>query len=206
MAFSNYKTIDSVLKEFQIIYDEDSFIIELDFKISDYFRQDLEFIRKEGNPECSEYAICENLIYPLLKEIWKSYYAKFVLWSHRSLNYDENLSGFPEYILAKRSPLGKIVFEQPFFMLVEAKQDNFETGWAQCLAEMIAAQKLNENHKQEIFGIASNGKLWEFGKLKDNTFIKHKNSYLIDDLDKLASAINYIFNQCELLLNEIEKL
>jgi hypothetical protein len=113
----------------------------------------------------------------------------------------EPITGFPEYILAKRSVLGKIVFDQPYFMLVEAKQDDFEAAWAQCLAEMIAAQKLNENPDQEVFGIASNGKLWEFGKLKNNLFTKHQKSYLIDDLDKLASAVNYIFHQCELLLN-----
>jgi hypothetical protein len=201
MAFSNYKTVDSVLKEFQVTYNETDFIIEINFQIPDYFREDLSFIRQQGAPECSEYAICENLIYPLLKEVWKKYYTKFVLWSHRSLNYDQKLSGFPEYILAKRSVLGKIVFDQPYLMLVEAKQDDFEAAWAQCLAEMIAAQKLNDDHDQEIFGIASNGKLWEFGKLKNNLFTKHQKSYLIDDLDKLAGAVNYIFYQCELLLN-----
>ncbi len=50
-------------------------------------------------------------------------------------------------------------------MLVEAKQDNFEAGWAQCLAEMIAAQRLNETAQIIIYGIVSNGNLWQFGKL-----------------------------------------
>lgn len=86
-------------------------------------------------------------------------------------------------------------------MLIEAKQDNFEWGWAQCMAEMIAAQKLNEKPEQEVYGIVSNGKLWQFGKLKENIFTLNKNSYLIDDLDKLFAAVNYIFQQCELLLD-----
>jgi hypothetical protein len=30
-------------------------------------------------------------------------------------------------------------------LLGETKQDNFDTAWGQCLAEMIAVQKLNEN-------------------------------------------------------------
>ncbi len=202
MAFSNYKTIRAVLKNFQITYTESNFVEEIEFNISDYFREDLEFTMREAVVDNSEFAICENLIYPVIKEVWKNYYHKFILWSHESLIYNQDLSGFPEYILAKRSILGKIVFDKPYFMLVEAKQDNFETGWAQCLAEMIAAQKLNENPDQEIFGIASNGKLWEFGKLKNNVFTKHKKSYLIDDLNKLFGAINYIFHQCELLLDQ----
>jgi hypothetical protein len=201
MPFSAYKTVSSVLKEFQITYTESNFILETEFHVSDYFREDLEFTMREGVVDNSEFAICENLIYPVLKEVWKHYYSGFVLWSHQSLTYDQYLSGFPEYILAKRSSLGKVVFEQPYFLLVEAKQDNFENGWAQCLAEMIAAQRLNENPEQEVFGIVSNGGVWQFGKLKSNSFTKNKQSYLIDDLNRLFATINYVFQQCELLLD-----
>jgi hypothetical protein len=174
MPFSAYKTVSSVLKEFQITYTESNFIVETEFHVSDYFREDLEFTMREGVVDNSEFAICENLIYPVLKEVWKRYYSGFVLWSHQSLTYDQYLSGFPEYILAKRSSLGKVVFEQPYFLLVEAKQDNFENGWAQCLAEMIAAQRLNENSEQDVFGIVSNGGVWQLGKLKSNVFTRNQ--------------------------------
>ena len=201
MPFSADKTVSSVLKEFQITYTESNFIVETEFQVSDYFREDLEFTMREGVVDNSEFAICENLIYPLLKEVWKRYYTGFVLWSHQSLTYDQYLSGFPEYILAKRSILGKVVFEQPYFLLIEAKQDNFENGWAQCLAEMIAAQKLNENPEQEVFGIVSNGDRWQLGKLKSNVFTRNQTFYTIQELDKLFAAINYVFQQCELLLD-----
>ncbi len=201
MPFSAYKTIDSVVKEFQITYTKSNFIIETELNIPDYFREDLEIVMQDGAPDCSEYAICENLIYPVLKEVWKQYRQKFILWSHKSLTYDENLSGFPEYILAKKSPLGNVVFDKPYFLLVEAKQDNFEAGWAQCMVEMIAAQRLNENSEQEVFGIVSNGDRWQLGKLKSNVFTGNQMFYTIQELDKLFAAINYVFQQCELLLD-----
>jgi hypothetical protein len=125
------------------------------------------------------------------------------LWGHKSLVYDENLSGFPEYILAKRSPLGKVVFDKPYFFLFEAKQDKFEEGWAQCLAEMVAAQQLNDELQIVIFGIVSNGDRWQFGKLEANLFTRNKTFYTIQELDKLFLAINYIFQECELQLNEL---
>ena len=201
MPFSAYKTIDVVVKEFQITYTQSNFIIETEFNIADYFRQDLEIVMQDGAADCSEFAICENLIYPVLKEVWKQYRQKFILWSHKSLTYDENLSGFPEYVLAKKSPLGNVVFDKPYFLLVEAKLDNFEAGWAQCMVEMVAAQKLNDKPEQEVFGIASKGAVWQFAKLKGNAFTKNKQSYLIDDLNRLFAAINYVFQQCELLLD-----
>jgi hypothetical protein len=69
------------------------------------------------------------------------------------------------------------------------------------MAETIAAQKLNETPDIDIFGIVSNGEVWQFGKLKNKVFTKNDRSYLINDLDKLFAAINYLFQQCELLLN-----
>lgn len=203
MTFSSYKDIGSVLKEFQITYTEANFMGEIEFSISDYFREDLQIVMQDGVPNASEFSICENLIYPVLKEIWKCYRSNFVLWGHKSLTYDENLSGFPEYILAKRSPLGKVVFDKPYFLLIEAKQDKFSEGWAQCLAEMVAAQRLNDELEIVIFGIVSNGTDWEFGKLKTTVFTKNNNRYLIQDLDKLFAAVNYVFQQCELQLNNL---
>ena len=203
MAFSNYKDIGSVLKEFQITYTEANFMGEIEFSISDYFREDLQTVMQDGVPSASEFSICENLIYPILKEVWKCYRSKFVLWGHRSLTYDENFSGFPEYILAKRSPLGKVVFDKPYFLLIEAKQDKFSEGWAQCLAEMVAAQKLNDELQVTVFGIVSNGKDWEFGKLEKTLFNQNTNRYFIQDLDQLFAAVNYVFQQCEVQLNQL---
>ncbi|GET41930.1 hypothetical protein [Microseira wollei] len=203
MGFSNYKDIGEVLQEFQVTYTEANFMGETEFRIPDYFREDLAFMMREAVVDNSEFAVCENLIYPVLKEVWKSYYSKFVLWSHKSLTYDLNLSGFPEYILAKRSPLGKFVFEKPYFLLVEAKQDKFDEGWAQCLAEMVAAQKLNDELKVTVFGIVSNGKYWEFGKLEGNIFTQNSSRYLLQEIDKLFAAVNYVFQQCEMQLNQL---
>ncbi len=38
-------------------------------------------------------------------------------------------------------------------------------GWAQFLAEMIVAQRLNGENRVIVFGIVSNGTTWQFGKL-----------------------------------------
>jgi hypothetical protein len=203
MAFSSFKTIGEVLKTFQVTYTEANFISELAFTVSNYFREDLELMMRDAVVDNSEFAICENLIYPVIKEVWKVYRQHFILWSHQSLNYDERLSGFPEYILAKRSPLGKFVFDKPYFILVEAKQDNFETGWAQCLAEMIAAQRLNGEYKIVIFGIVSNGITWQFGKLEGEIFTRNSTYYTIQEINKLFAAVNFIFQQCEQQLNNL---
>ncbi|MGD1702649.1 hypothetical protein [Dapis sp. BLCC M229] len=201
MSFSNYKSIGAVLQEFQITYREVDFIVEAKFNIPEYFKNDIQIVMREGIVDNSEFAICENLIYPVLKEIWKSYCSKLTLWSHQSLIYNDKLSGFPEYILAKRSPLGKVIFDKPYLLLVEAKQDKFDEGWGQCLAEMVTAQKLNNNPELVVFGIVSNGKIWQFGKLTADSFTKNITFYSFQNLEQLFAVVNYIFVQCELQLD-----
>ncbi len=95
--------------------------------------------------------------------------------------------------MAKRSPLGKVVFDKPYLLLVEAKQDKFEEGWGQCLAEMIAAQRLNEDPQMMVFGIVSNSARWQFGKLEADIFTRNIILYSIQELDQLFAAVNYIF-------------
>ena len=158
-------------------------------------------IFNDGVFDNSEIAICENIIYPVLKEVWKINRINFLLWSHQTLVYNENLSGIPDYILAKRSPLGTVVFDKPDFILFKPnKESAFDEGRGQCLAEMVAVQRLNNEPEQTIFGIVSNGCVWQFGKLKLDMFSQNKIFYTIQDLERLLAAVNYVFKPCELQL------
>lgn len=108
--------------------------------------------------------------------------------------------------MSQRSSLGKRVFETPFFVTVEAKRDDFSKGWAQCLAEMGAVQKLNGNPEQTIVGIVSNGQLWQFGKLYQTLFTREIKSYTISHLQGLYGAVHYVFDQCRLELEKTQKV
>ena len=195
MSFNHYKNIADVINEFSLIYQEEVFIPENIFDINPYFLERLELILKEGIVFNSEYAICENIIAPILVEIWLKYKEKLLLWSHQPLNYNEKLSGIPDYMIARRSPRGKVILAQPYLILVEAKKDNFDEGWGQCLAELVAAQKLNSNQDNKIFGIVSNGKLWEFSQLQNDIITKSLKYYTLENLPQLMGAINFVFFQ-----------
>jgi len=91
MPFSQYKSIADVAQQFQIEYRIGNFVQERPFTVGENFREDLDFILTHGAIYHSEYAICENLIYPILKEVWKAYDDKLVLWSHPTLTYDETV-------------------------------------------------------------------------------------------------------------------
>lgn len=195
MSFNQYKSIAQVFADFPLNYEENNFLKEKPLEIDSYFRSRFELILREGVVFNSEYAICEGVIFPILTEIWREYKSNLLIWSHQPINYDEKLSGIPDYIIAKKSSRGKIIFESPLLILVEAKKDNFEEGWGQCLAELITAQKINNQPEKILYGIVSNGKIWEFGQLQKDGFTKNIQEYSISHLEQLFAVLNYLFEQ-----------
>ncbi|MGH9841339.1 MAG: hypothetical protein ACREEM_21505, partial [Blastocatellia bacterium] len=100
---------------------------------------------------------------------------------------------------------GKTFLETPLVVVAEAKKNDFEQGWGQCLAELIAAQKLNGDARLVVYGIVTDGKLWEFGKLREEVFTKNTESYTVDHLARLFGALNYIFQAASQPNSEITK-
>ena len=81
MSFREFKSLSQTLQEFQVTYTENDFVQDIPFSISEYFRADLQLTIDDAVVDNSEYAICENLIYPILKEVWKQYRHTFhVRW------------------------------------------------------------------------------------------------------------------------------
>ncbi|MEN8221402.1 MAG: hypothetical protein ABFS56_34705 [Pseudomonadota bacterium] len=145
----------------------------------------------------SEGARCEIRIFPILREVYKNYSDKFALWVQKSIYYDSELTGTPDYIVSQKSEYGKIFLESPILAVVEAKKNDFEQGWGQCLAELIAYQKLNDNIEQPVYGIVTDGKIWEFGQLKDQLLTKNMISFTIDNLSELFGALDFVFKKID---------
>ncbi|MDM8535759.1 hypothetical protein QUF70_03305 [Desulfobacterales bacterium HSG17] len=195
MAFIDYKTISQVQSEYKIKYEEDNFVIIKDHKISDIFIKEFEFNQKNMDIFSSEAARREIIIFPMLGEMYKNYYKKISLWIQKSIAYDEKLSGTPDYLLSKKSDLGKTMLEFPLAVVAEAKKNDFEQGWAQCLSELVAAKYLNNNFELPVYGIVTDGKLWEFGRLTGQDFTKNIDSFTVSDLNKLFGALKFIFDK-----------
>ncbi|MCP4350269.1 MAG: hypothetical protein GY795_32750 [Desulfobacterales bacterium] len=195
MAFSDYKTISQVQAEYKIKYEEDNFVSVREYKISDIFIEEFEFNQHNMDVFSSEAARCEIIIFPVLREMYKDYYKKISLWVQKPVAYDEKLNGTPDYMISKKSELGKTMLEFPLVIVAEAKKNDFEQGWAQCLSELIAAKHLSSIPEMPVYGIVTDGKLWEFGKLTEKCFTKNTDSFTVTDLKKVFGALKFIFDE-----------
>jgi hypothetical protein len=196
MAFGNFKSGEEVALAYQLSVKVAPFFQPIPFPVDERFQKELNFSLENVAVRTSEAAICEFLIAPLLREVWKPYSDALLIWSHTPLGKGDPLMGTPDYFFSRRSPLG-LVPNQPYVLVVEAKKDDFEAGWGQCLAAMLAAQNMNDHPTRAIYGCVSNGSLWQFGKLEGRSFTREIREYVLSDLPDLFAAWNYVFAQAK---------
>ncbi|MGH8597141.1 MAG: hypothetical protein ACREXT_10835, partial [Gammaproteobacteria bacterium] len=87
----------------------------------------------------------------------------------------------------------KTVLETPLVMMTEAKKNDFEQGWGQCLAELVAARKLNDDADLPVYGVVTDGKFWEFGKLTNGTMIKNTAVGTVNEIAELLGMLDFVF-------------
>jgi hypothetical protein len=133
------------------------------------------------------------IIGPILREIYKGYAEHYAFWVQKPIAVDQMLNGTPDYMIATKSALGKTVLEMPLVIIAEAKRSDFEQGWGQCLAELVAAQKLNQKSTLPVYGIVTDGNLWQLGRLVGNMFTRELQNYTIDHLAQLFGALHFVF-------------
>lgn len=197
MAYSDYKSIEQVLHDYPLQIRRERFLPEISLELPDWFLDNLDFSLNRQAIQESETFFKESFIFPFLQQAWKRH-GKLKLWSHHALNVDEKLNGEPDYFVSVwvEGVIDRLI-NRPVLTVTEAKKQDFEAGWAQCLAELIAYQKLNENENLIVYGIVSTGIVWEFGKLESNIFTKHILSYSITDPQRIFGILDFIFTECE---------
>jgi hypothetical protein len=141
----------------------------------------------------TEKARSELIIAPVLLEIRRQLNAQISLFSGTdfTVDPDKGLSGVCDFILSKNPE--QLFIRVPVVTVVEAKNENLKSGFAQCIAEMIAAQIFNQqegNHATDIYGVVTIGTTWRFLKLHQTTIeIDLSEYYIKTDLDKILGIL-----------------
>lgn len=121
---------------------------------------------------------------------------KLRLWQERSLDAGESpFRGVIDFALTPYQPK----FKTPYLVLSEAKKENFEQGWGQCLLAMKTCAMLNERDglRFDMYGIVSTGKFWEFGRLTVDNRFSISTGYALTQPTLLLGALDYILTRCE---------
>ncbi len=209
MGFGSFKTDAEVAEKFNLIIKEGFFIETLPFNIPENKREEIKELLDDPLAFVSEYAICEDIIKPILRVLDKAY-KEFRVWSHIFYDVDAsvNLSGTPDFLIArpKKVGIGNLI-DVPAICVIEAKKRDWDNAWGQALAESYAASTQGATI---CYAIITDGKQWQFGKYTKESllFLKDKRNLQAEDapneenLQKLFDTLNWIFAEASKVVIE----
>lgn len=193
MSYSQF-TLEMVEQAFglSIVEKLDCFAAVPEVPISNFLKQCLEYNTPLALEIATEKARSEMIITPILIELKQQFESKISLFSGREFNVDiqQGLIGYCDFIISK-SP-SQLLIKSPVAVIVEAKNDNIQSGLGQCIAEMVAAQILNrrqDNNNETVYGSVTTGTNWKFMKLFDAVVEIDPNEYFLNDVGKLMGIL-----------------
>lgn len=193
MSYSKFN-IEAVKKELGLTLAEDSeiFATTPEIEFSDLMKDNLKFNVPLALKINTEKARSELIVSHLLVELKRQLGDRMSLFSGREFNVDEEkkLTGYCDFIIS-RSP-EQLVIEAPVLAIVEAKNDNIQSGLGQCIAAMYAAQIFNDREQNGIdiiYGAVTTGTNWKFMKLVGRTVEIDVNEYFLSNVGKIMGIL-----------------
>lgn len=146
----------------------------------------------------SEKARSELIISPVLLEVRRLLQRRISLFSGEDFTVDEavGLNGVCDFLISRSPEL--LTIEAPAIVIVEAKKADLTAGIGQCIAEMIAAQRFNEQRQQPIpviYGAISSGTQWRFLKLEAQTVTIDLRDYPLPPVEQILGFLVWMVQE-----------
>ena len=139
---------------------------------SDYLAQTLDRNLAMAIAVGTEKARSELLISPILVEVRERLQRQISVFSGTDFTVDASigLNGICDFLISQSQE--QLLIEAPAVMIVEAKKEDLNPGLGQCIAELVAAQRFNQENDRPIsaiYGAVTTGSLWRFLRLSGQT-------------------------------------
>lgn len=146
----------------------------------------------------TEKARSELIVTNVLVELREQFDRRISLFSGIDFSVDpeQGLIGTCDFLISL-SP-EQFYLQAPVIVLVEAKNADPTLGIGQCVAEMLAAQRFNQqkgNNIPCIYGATTTGTEWLFLKLEDQRLYIDMTLYALERCDKILGILSSMVNQ-----------
>jgi hypothetical protein len=198
MAYSDF-SLRKVLQDFSLQTQDNSFLSSVPPAIpGPYLQEFLERSLPLAVAIGTEKARSELLISPLLLEVREQLHRRVSIFSGSDFTVDPalGLNGTCDFLISQ-SP-EQVLITAPIAVIIEAKKGELDLGLGQCIAEMLGAQKFNQqqgNSVATIYGTVTSGSLWRFLKLDDQTVTFDLKEYAMPPVEQLLGLLVYIASQ-----------
>ncbi len=196
MSYGTFESVEQVAGTFSIKVKDGSIISSISIEIPELLLNNIRRRLLNSLSFRNEATICNKIITPMLNIVEENN-KPLNVWIQEPFNVDKEkgLVGEPDYLIAPATDYGGM--DLPPLCIIEAKKQDWDEGWTQALAEMVAASIKGANI---CYSVVTTGKIWQFSKLEDNVFIKDPSQISATrELQAVFDTLNWVFaevNNC----------
>ncbi len=192
MAYSDFKALDQIPNQLGIHLKAESELYTHipDADVSPWFTETIKRSYIKAIRINTENARQALIVDPVLIELSQQCHISFFLENSFNVDSCKGLIGNPDGIITQSD--NQLYISAPVVVLVEAKKSDLGSGLAQCIAEMEAARIFNERAESSIttiYGIVTDGALWQFLSLSHNTATIDSYLYSFGNGQKIIAII-----------------
>ena len=192
MAYSDFKNLNQVHKELGIsIRDAEGLYTNIaPADVSPWFLETMKMAYPKAIRINTESARQSLIVNHVLMELERHVTISFFLQNSFNVDAEKGLTGNPDGLISKSD--NQLYISSPVVVLVEAKKSDLSSGLAQCVAEMEAAKIFNAqegNPIAPIYGVVTDGVLWQFLSLQDNVATIDSFLYPFEDGRKIVGIL-----------------
>jgi hypothetical protein len=192
MSYGKFESVEQVASIFNIKVKDGSIINSKSIEISELLLDNIKRRLLNSLSFRNEATICNKVITPMLNIVEENN-KPLNVWIEEPFNVDKEkgLVGEPDYLIAPATDYGGM--ELPPLCIIEAKKQDWDEGWTQALAEMVAASIKGANR---CYSVVTTGKIWQFSKLENNIFIKDPSQISATrELQAVFDTLNWVFSE-----------
>jgi hypothetical protein len=196
MAYSDFKQLNQIKQTLGIeIKSENSLYTHIPpAQLSEWFMTTMKMAYTKAININTESARQSLIVDNVLLELTQHINISFFLQNSFNIDSEKGLTGNPDGIITASE--NQLYISSPVVVLVEAKKSNLASGYAQCIAEMEAARLFNENENNQIsplYGVVTDGALWQFLSLKNNIAMIDSYQYHFNDGGQIVGILMSFF-------------
>ncbi|MCI5208739.1 MAG: hypothetical protein D3910_08085 [Candidatus Electrothrix sp. ATG2] len=192
MAYTDFKTLSQVEKDLEITIEQASklYVDIPPIELSSWFLETMELsydLAINMNTEAARQSlIVDNVLIELKKRVPISLFIK------KTFNVDASrgLTGNPDGLVSLAGD--ELEIKSPVITLVEAKNNDINPGFPQCIAEMVAAALFNQNagiSRETIYGVVTDGVSWRFISLQEGIATIDRHTYLFNGGSQIIAIL-----------------
>jgi hypothetical protein len=153
-----------------------------------WLQETLAFASRQASTWASRESVAAFLVAPVLLHVRRFQSRALTLWHGAPLGDGEGFDAVMDFCFTERVRW-EMWPEGPCRVVaaVDTSAD-LEGSWGRCLAGLPAAQRYNGSVERIVYGCATDGRVWQFGRLSGLSLVRSPGEFTLEDLGGFCGA------------------